>query len=71
MFRKHLPAAGERVHYTQITCDRPGPSHLYHCDLSEIEKVWDLDFVTDFNPDAEPDFDTDFDTDKTICMRWP
>jgi hypothetical protein len=46
-----------------------GRSHLYYCDLCEIEieiaieieKVWDLDF------------DPDFDFDKTICMRshWP
>jgi len=51
----------------------PGQSHLYSCDLSEIEiaieikKAWDLDSGPDF--DSDPDTDTDLDFDETIYMR--
>jgi len=55
-----------------ITPSHPAErSHLYLCELSEIEieKAWDLDSGPDF--DCDPDTDWDFDFDETIYMRWP
>ncbi len=51
---------GNRAPYKKACVRRtpgmPGQSHLYYCNLYEIDKVWD--------PNFDPDFDFDF--DKTI-----